>query len=173
MRTELTEALVALNELKQRKIIQDYAIGGGYAGIYHEVVNASYDLDVFAIVLSQDSLRVLQPIYNFCDERGYKRKQEHIIIGDMPIQILPNISPLHNSAVEEAEVVKIDGVITKVIGREYLIALSLVAFRHKDKLRIVQLLGKADRLLLERILVRFDNEKDQLRRKYREVLGSA
>jgi len=96
---------------------------------------------------------------------------EHIIIGDMPIQILPNISPLHNTAVEEADKVEVGGVITKVIGREYLIALSLVAFRPTDKWRVVQLLKRSDTELLDRILSGFDNEDNQLCRKYEEILG--
>lgn len=89
----------------------------------------------------------------------------------MPIQILPNISPLHNKAVEEADEVEIGGILTKVIGVEYLIALSLIPFRPTDKWRIGQLLAEADKGRLNKILDRFNNEENQLHRKYREVLA--
>ncbi|MFC1936939.1 nucleotidyltransferase [Chloroflexota bacterium] len=168
---ELSEALIALNELKEKEIIQDYAIGGGHAIIHHKVHYSSYDLDIFAIIASEDSLRILQPVYKYFREGGNEIKGEHIIIGDMPIQILPNISPLHNNAVEEADKVEIGGIPTKVIGVEYLIALALVAFRKSDKERIVELLKKADKGLLNRILDRFDNDENQLRKRYQKVLA--
>jgi predicted nucleotidyltransferase len=170
---EFAEALIALNDLKEREIIQDYAIGGGHAIIYHKVEYASVDLDIFAIIVSEDSFSMLQPVYNYFRERGHKAKKEHIYIGDIPIQILPNVSPLHNNAVEEAIKVEVGGIPTKVIGVEHLIALSLLAFRATDKWRIVKLLPKADKELLNRILDRFDNEENQLHPRYQKVLASA
>ena len=62
---EFSEALSALNELREKEIIQDYAIGGGHAIIHHKVEYASYDLDIFAIIVSEDSLRILQPVYKY------------------------------------------------------------------------------------------------------------
>lgn len=170
---EFTEALILLNELKELKIVEDYAIGGGHAIIHHEIEYASIDLDIFAIVVGKDSFRILQPIYKYFRERGHKIKREHIYIGDMPIQILPNISPLHNNAVEEAGKVAVGGIPTKVIGVEHLIALSLVAFRALDKWRIVRLLGKADKELLNKILDRFDDNENQLHTRYQKILASS
>jgi len=168
---ELIEVLKELNQLKEKGVIQDYAIGGGHALIYHEVSKSTYDLDIFAIIRSEDSLRILQPIYEYFRGKGHKVVGEHIIIDDMPVQILPNISPLSNNAVEEAHEVEIEGIPTKFIGAEHLIALSLVAFRQSDKERIRGLLGKANRESLDRILNRFDNEENQLCQRFQEVLG--
>ena len=170
---ELSGALIVLNELKEREIIQDYAIGGGHAIIYHQVEYASIDLDIFAIVVSEDSLRVLQPIYEYFFSRGYKAKGEHIYVGDVPIQIFPNISPLHNNAVEEADKVEVAGIPTKVIGVEYLIVLSLLPLRRTDIWRIKELLTKADKELLNKILNRFGNEENQLHTKYQKVLAGS
>ncbi|MBL7061415.1 MAG: hypothetical protein ISS54_01585 [Dehalococcoidia bacterium] len=130
-------------------------------------------MDIFAIVVSEDSLRMLQPIYEYFRERGHKTKKEHIYIGDIPIQIFPNISPLHNDAVEEANKVEVEGIPTKVIGVEHLIALSLVSFRETDKWRIIQLLPKADTELLNKLLDRFGNEDNQLHTRYQEVLAGS
>ena len=170
---ELAEALTILNELKELKIIEDYAIGGGHAIIHHEVEYASIDLDIFAIVVSEDSLRMLQPIYKYFRERGYEEKKEHIYVGDVPIQIFPNVSPLHNNAVEEADKVEVEGVITKVIGVEYLIALSLIPFRQTDRWRIRELLAKADKELLGKIIDRFGDEENQLHTRYQEILAGS
>ena len=170
---EYSEALIVLNELKEREIIQDYAIGGGLAIIHRNIEYASQDLDVFAIIISEDSFRILQPVYKYFRERGHKPKKEHIYIGDIPIQIFPNISPLHNNAVEEADKVEVGGIPTKVIGVEHLIALSLISFRPTDKWRIGKLLAEADKERLNKILDRFDNEKYPLHKRYRKVLASS
>ena len=170
---ELTEALILLNELKEVKVIEDYAIGGGHAIIHHNIEYASIDLDIFAIIVSEDSLSIMQPIYQYFRERGYEEEKEHIYIGDIPIQIFPNISPLHNNAVEEADKVEVGGISTKVIGVEHLIALSLIPFRPTDRWRIRELLTKADNELLNNILDRFDNEENTLRKRYQEVLAGS
>ena len=112
---EFSEALIVLNELKEKEIIQDYAIGDGLAIIHHNVEYASYDLDIFAIIVSEDSFRMLQPVYKYFRERGHKLKKEHIYIGDIPIQIFPNVSPLHNNAVEEADKVEVGGIPLKLL----------------------------------------------------------
>ncbi len=170
---EYSEALLVLNELKEKEIIQDYAIGGGLGIIHHNVKYASQDLDVFAIIISEDSFRILQPVYKYFRERGHKPKKEHIYIGDIPIQIFPNVSPLHNNAVEEADKTEVGGIPTKVIGVEHLIALSLISFRPTDKWRIGKLLAEADKERLNKILDRFDNEKYPLHTRYRKVLASS
>lgn len=170
---EFSEALILLNELREKEIIKDYAIGGGHALIYHEVKYGSVDLDIFAIIVSEDSFGMLQPVYRYFLKRGHKAKGEHIYIGDIPIQILPNVSPLHNNAVEEADKVEVKGIPTKVIGVEHLIALSLISFRQTDKWRIGELLPKADKELLGRILSRFGNEENQLHSRYQKVLASS
>lgn len=168
---ELIEAIKELNQLQEKGVIQDYAIGGGHALVYHGVLKSTYDLDIFAIIRGEDSLCILQPIYEYFKGKGHEVRGEHIIIGDMPVQILPNISPLSNNAVEEAHEVELEGIPTKFIGAEHLIALSLVAFRQSDKKRIRELLEKADRKSLDRLLNRFDNEENQLRPRFQKVLG--
>ena len=170
---ELAEALTLFNELKELKIIEDYAIGGGHAIIHHNVEYASIDLDIFAIVVGEDSLHMLQPIYEYFRERGHEAKQEHIYVGRIPLQIFPNVSPLHNNAVEEADKVEVGGIPTKVIGVEHLIALSLIPFRQTDKWRIGELLAKADNERLNKILDRFGNAENQLHTRYQEVLASS
>jgi len=169
----LPEALSAVNELKEKGVIQDYAIGGGYAVIYHNVPYSSYDLDVFAIISGEESLDILSPIYKYFRERGNKIEDEYIFIEDTPVQILPNISPLYNEAVEQAHEIEIEGVWSKIARVEHLIVIALEVFRPKDRIRVVQLLEKADKKTLDEILDRFDNEERNLRKRYKSVLAGA
>ncbi len=102
---DIPGALGALNELKEKGVIQDYAIGGGYAVIYHNIPYSSYDLDIFAILRSDDDYRA---IYQHFREKGNKIEDVFIYIEDTPVQILPNISPLYNEAVEQAHQIEPD-----------------------------------------------------------------
>lgn len=164
----LPEALREFNELKEKETIQDYAIGGGYAVIYHKIPYSSYDLDIFVIIGSDEDFHA---IYQHFRERGNKIEDVYIFIEGMPVQILPNISPLHTEAVEQAHETDIEGVPTKVARIEHLIALALEVFRGKDKIRIRQLSDRADKELLGDILDRFDNEQGILRKRYTSILA--
>jgi hypothetical protein len=55
---------------------------------------------------------------------------------------------------------------------EYLIILALDVFRARDKYHIIQLLGKADKKLLDKLIVKFDKE-GKLRARYKEILAEA
>jgi len=164
-------ALEELNGLITAGIIKDYAIHGGYAVIYYTLPYGTYDLDVLVILESEADFRAL---YKHFREKGNKIEDVHIHIDDMPVQFFPNyISPLFDSAVKEAHKIKVEGVPSKVVKVEYLIALLLGAFRPQDKIRIAELLGKADRKLLDEILERFDDEKGILHKRFKEVLASS
>ena len=171
--TEISEALIALNQLKDKGIIEDYAIGGGYAVIYHQVPYSTYDLDIFAVLDSEENILTLTPVYDFFRERGNKVQGEYIYAGEMAVQILPNISPLADEAVRQAEKTEVAEIPTKVIGVEHLIALSLVPFRITDKYRISRLIETADRILLDNIIDRFGNEENQLRKRLKSILGES
>ena len=166
--TELSEALRELNQLKEKGVIEDYAIGGGYAAIYYTVPYFTSDLDIFAILHKNEDF---QSIYQHFREKGNKIEGVYIHIGDMPTQILPNISPLYSEAIEQAHEVIIEGIPSKVIRIEHLIVLALEVFRAKDKYRITQLLEKADREILDKIIDRFDDDKGKLRTRFKEILA--
>ena len=92
----------------------------------------------------------------------------------MPVQFLPNyISPLFNSAIEEANEIEFEGVRSKFVSIEYLIALLLTAFRLKDRIRIQSLLDKVDNNILRDIIKRFDNDQGQLFKRYKEILADS
>lgn len=167
---ELAEALRILNQLKEKGVIEDYAIGGGYAVVYHTVPYSTYDLDIFVVLHNEADFHAL---YQYFKEKGNKIEDVYIYIGDMPVQFLPNyISPLFTETVQQAHEVIIEGIPSKVASIEHIIVLALDVFRAKDKIRIVQLLEKADRDLLDEILGRFDDEEGKLRARFKKVLAN-
>ncbi len=166
----LREALISFNEVKNEGIIQDYAIIGGYAVIYHAVPYSSYDLDIGIIVHDDDSYHKLHEHYR---KKGNKIENVYIHIGGMPVQFFPNINILYNEVVERALKVTVANIPTKVATIEHLIVLALDAYRAKDKIRILQLLEKADKKLLDDIITRFDNKEGRLRARYKDILASS
>jgi hypothetical protein len=164
--------LKRLNALKKSGLIQDYAIGGGYAVIFHDVPYATYDLDIFVTITSGTPFTRLSPLYDHFRSKGANFKNEHILIDDIPVQFLTNdISPLVDDAIRTALTVDVEGVLTRVIRVEHLILLLLTAFRLKDRMRVKSLLGKADEALLKGLMEKFDDEKNTLRERYVKVLG--
>ncbi|MBL7209885.1 MAG: hypothetical protein ISS52_07280 [Dehalococcoidia bacterium] len=166
----LRDVLISLNDIKTAGIIQDYAIGGGYAVMFYDVpMEPTYDLDVLVILATEDDYHRL---YEHFRIRGAKIKDVYIFIEDMPVQFLPNyISPLFNSAIEEANIVEFEGVSSKFVTVEYLTVLLLTSYRPKDRMRIEGLLKKVDEDLLLDIIQRSDNDQGDLYKRYKEVLA--
>ncbi len=166
----LLAALKTLNDLRKQRVIRDYAIGGGYAVNYYLEPTYTYDLDILVLLGSDADYHAL---YRHLREAGNKVKDVYITIGDLPVQFLPSfISPLFDEAIRMARKLTVAGVATKVVRVEHLIALLLVSFRPKDKIRILSLLEIADRKLLDKVLERFENEKTPLRQRLERVLAN-
>ena len=168
---DLKNVLACLNNLVVKGIIQDYAIGGGYAAMYYDIPMTTYDLDVLVALPGEKDYHCL---YDYFRKEGAKIEEVYIFIEDMPVQFLPNyISPLFNSAIENANIVEFEGLRTKFVSVEYLVALLLTAFRLKDRIRIQSLLNKADKCLLLDIINRFDDEQGALHKRYKKVLAGS
>lgn len=164
----LRDVLVNLNNLVTVGVIQDYAIGGGYAVMYYDIPISTFDLDVL-VVLSNDE--DFHKLYEHFRKKDAKIEDVYIYINNMPVQFLPSyISPLFNDAIEKANIVEFEGIRSKFVSIEYLIVLLLTSFRLKDKIRIQSLLDKANKDLLLDIIQRFDNAQHQLYERYKEVL---
>lgn len=165
----LREVLATLNNLIESGVIKDYAIGGGYAVMFYDIPLLTYDLDVLVVLSSEEDYHRL---YQHFREKGCKIEDVYIYIHGMPVQFLPNyISPLFNTAIEEASEVEFKGIRSKFVNIEYLIVLLLTSFRLKDRIRIQSLLGKADSTRLLSIIQRFDNDQRQLYKRYNKILA--
>ena len=169
--SNLPKVFAELNALVKSGITKDYAIGGGYAAIYHGIPYFTYDLDVLIVLGSDEDYHKL---YEHYKQKGNKIEDVYIYIAGIPVQFLPNyINPIFHYAIQEAQQIKVNSVPSKVVSIEYLIALLLGAFRAKDKIRISELIKSADLTKVKDILRRFDNGQRLLSKRLGEILGNS
>lgn len=165
----MDKTLKRIRELQNRKIIGDFAIGGGIAVLYYVEPLLTYDLDIFFIPV-EESLDVLSPVYNYMREKGYKFDKEHVIIEGIPVQFLPVYNELVNEAVQESVEAKYGRIKTKVLGLEYLVAIMLQTYRTKDRERLIKIFEEAevDFRLLRKILKKYNlhDKYTEFRRRY-------
>ena len=156
----MKETLKVLNELKEKGLIEDYAIGGAIAALRWIEPFFTQDLDVFILLKDGDEKKKevidLSPIYEYLKSKGYKWKGHWIMIEGVPVDIFP-ADPLEKEAIEQAQEVEYEGIKTKVIVPEYLIALFLRAGRSKDCRKIEMLLEQCqiDKERLQKILSQY------------------
>ena len=155
----MKNTLKVINELKEKGLIRDYAIGGAIGVLKWVEPFFTRDLDIFVILPEEPEgkkLITLSPIYEYLKKRGYIWKEHWIIVEDIPVDIFP-VDELEKRAEEEAKETEYEGVKTKVITPEYLIALFLRAGRDKD-IRKIQMLWeqtKIDEKKLREILNKY------------------
>ena len=160
----MEKALTVINELQEKGLIKNYAIGGGIAAIFYIEPVLTYNLDIFFNPSGDSSeLLVLTQIYNYLKGKGYTPKKEHILIEGIPVQFLPVYNELIEEAVDEADQINYKGTKTRVLKAEYLIAIMLQTNRQKDRDRVIKFLDESeiDKNLLEKILLKF-NMKEKL-----------
>ncbi len=150
-----------MNELKREGLIKDYAIGGAIGALKWVEPFFTRDLDIFIILIKEPEngeVIMLSPLYEYLKKRGYNKWVEQwIIIDDVPVELIP-AEGVSKESVENALEVEFEGVRTKVMRPEYLIALFLKAGRDKDIRKIEMLLKqtKIDMEKLKDILRRYD-----------------
>jgi hypothetical protein len=148
-----------LNKIKEKGLVEDYAIGGGIAAIFYTEPVFTYDLDVFVIPNPESSTKIISftPIYNYLESKGYLWKGGHILIEGMPVQFLPASGELEHDAVKNGKNITYGGIATRVFSPEYLIAIALKVGRRKDFEKIGRLVDEAkiDNNVLGKILKKY------------------
>ena len=156
----MKKVLELLNEIKEKGLIKEYALGGSIAAIFYTEPVFTYDLDVFIIVKHDPGSSVLSfsSIYDYLVRKGYAWKSEHLMIEDMPVQFLPASGELEKESIEKAKDIIFSGIKTRVLSAEHLIAIALKVGRGKDFLKIDRMLEQAgvDQDKLEGILNKYD-----------------
>jgi hypothetical protein len=132
--------LEIINQMKADGVIGEYAIGGAVGATFYLAPAATVDLDIFAKLpeTSGAALVSLSPIYEFLKSRGGIVQDEYIVVGDWPVQFLLPDNPLEQEAVDRAISTDVDGVPTRVISAEHLVAIAVNTGRAKDHSRILQ-----------------------------------
>jgi hypothetical protein len=107
---------------------------------YIEPLNTN-DLDIFFTGASVGSgLAVLEPLYKYLSDLGYKTQGETIDIESWPVQFLPVFNPLVEEALDQAIETKFEQTMTRVMSAEHLVAIMLQTGRLKDFARMQQFL---------------------------------
>lgn len=123
---------------------------------FHLEPAATVDLDVFIKLPGKAKGTILNrsDIYEYLHGLGYKSRAEYIDIGSWPVQSLVAGNALEEEAIKEAVVTEVEGIKTRVMTAEHLIAIALRTGRAKDHARIVQFVaeGALDRAKLHGIL---------------------
>jgi hypothetical protein len=141
----MEKTLKAVNQMRKKKVIADYAIGGAVAAIFYMEPILTYDLDIFIFLpQTKAGLITLSPIYEFAKSQGYQIRHEHIIIEGVPVQFIPAYNPLVEEAITAAKDIKYKRTKTKVLRIEHLLAIMLQTDRPKDRARLIQLLEEAE-----------------------------
>jgi len=139
-------------------VIGKYAIGGAVGATLYLEPAATLDVDIFVVLpeVPGSKLLSLTPLYDYLKARGCAVQDEHIVIGDWPVQFLPPTNQLEQEAVAESVETTVQGVPTWVMSAEHLVAIALGTGRSKDHIRIVQFIEQdaVDRNKLQAILER-------------------
>lgn len=131
--------LEAINRMQADGVIGKYAIGGAVGATFYLEPAATLDVDIFvALPTSGGGLLSLSPINEYLKARGCVEREEHIVIGEWPVQFLAPRDALEEEAVAQAVVASVEGVDTRVMPAEHLVAIALRTGRAKDHARIVQ-----------------------------------
>jgi len=142
----MKHTLIVLNEMKEKGLFRDYAIGGAIAALRWTEPFFTQDLDIFIILqkeIREDEIINLSALYEYLKNKGYEWSGQWIIIEGIPVEFIP-AEGLAKEAVEYGVDIEFEGVKTRVISPEYLIALFLSAGREKDKIKVRLLLDQAD-----------------------------
>lgn len=138
----MKETLQTINQMQADGVIGKYAIGGAVGATFYLAPAATVDLDIFVTLpgASEKLLVSLSPIYEFLKSQGATEQDEYIVVGDWPVQFLPASNDLEREALEQAVLTDVEGVSTRVMSAEHLVAIALNTGRAKDHSRILQFL---------------------------------
>ena len=140
--------------------MKKYAIGGAMGATFYTEPFTTFDLVVFVLLpKAHGPLVDMEPIFASLSELGYAEfVGECIVIEGVPVQFLPTTPGLLDEALAMARTVDYDGVPTRVLGPEYLLAISVATGRPKDRARVPLFMasGAINEDILSEILSRYN-----------------
>jgi len=133
----MRETLAIVEQLHAHGVIGPYAVGGAVGAAFYLEPVATLDVDIFVLFEPAPLILTLTPIYEACARLGYSAEGDAIQIEGWPVQFLPASLPLVAEAVREAVTREADGLTTRVMTAEHLMAIALQTGRPKDHARLV------------------------------------
>jgi predicted nucleotidyltransferase len=151
-----SDAIRALNQLKRRRIIRDYALIGSVAATAYVEPIYTQDLDIVVLVdTDEEYLATFRRVV----EQSEGIEGMHVVLNETPVQMFPTtVKPLYLDILIRANTVRVGNLRVKVASPEHLILLCLEAFRDKDQQRIRSLLSEADINTVLGLLEEFDDD---------------
>ena len=139
----MKETLAVIERLHADGVIGRYAVGGAVGATFYLEPMATVDVDIFVLFERAPLIVTLTPIYEACAKLGYQAEGEAIRIEGWPVQFLAATSPLLEEAVKQAARRESDGLTTRVMTAEHLMAIALQTGRAKDHARLVMFVEAA------------------------------
>jgi len=138
----MKRTLEMINRMQADGIVSNYAIGGAVGATFYLEPGATLDVDIFLNLPATSGvlLVTLEPVYEYLKAQGSHVEGEHIVLGDWPVQFLPVSDELEKEGLREAIETEVEGVKTRVMSAEHLVAIALRTGRPKDYARILQFL---------------------------------
>lgn len=166
------KTLRVINDLQQSGVIQSYALGGAMALLFYAEPALTFDVDVFIFLPGDEGVGIvdLGPIYQTLKNLGYEAQREHVLIAGVPVQFIPVYNDLVKEAVKQAVDKEYQGIPTRVMRLEHLLAIMIATNRPKDRERIATIVENidVDRKSLDAIL-----NRHALRQKWRKIIAKA
>ena len=154
--SSLKDVFRILNRMRDEGVVGQYAIGGATAVLFYAEPTRTYDLDVFVELETsiENRLAPLSRLYAWAEGRGCRPRDEHLMIGGVPVQFLPVHTPLAAAAVAKAQVHDYEGEPVRVVDPEHLTALALQAGgpRRRERAWLLLETGLVDRKRLRKML---------------------
>jgi hypothetical protein len=119
--------LEIINRMQADGIIDQYAIAGPVGATFYLEPVATLDADILVSLPTTGggAFLTLTPIYDYLTKRGYRTEGEYVVIEDWPVRFLPPTNALGEEALAQAVETEVEGVPTRVISAEHLVALAL------------------------------------------------
>ena len=91
---KIADVGTVLADMRARGVIGRYAIGGASAVAFYTEPISTKDLDIFFVFEPPQNSAILslEPVYNYCREKGFNYDREFIEIGGWPV-IVKNSKP--------------------------------------------------------------------------------
>lgn len=155
---KFADVIGAIDDLKAKGLIDEYGVFGAVAQAFWDEAIPTFDLDVLVLLPGMRG-RLMDLSYRWAEGRCYPAKDEHIVIGEIPVQFVPAPTALHEEAVHTAATLDFDGLPLRVVRPEYLIATWLQppanSFGRKERAARMRDSVQIDHALLKDLMERF------------------
>jgi hypothetical protein len=164
-----SDVLRVLNSMKAEGVIEEYAVAGAMALVFWTEPVPTWDLDLLVLFPAAAGSPVgLDRIDRWASDHGYPVHEAHVIVEGVPTQFVASPGRLGDEAVQTAATLDYEGVATRVVRPEHLLALYLqpeprTAKRRERAAMLLEWPG-LDRKRLDAILGHQRRGKSKLRR---------